>query len=63
MKKLLREMDVQSVLFPGQTTFVVPEGIQELDFECFKACTQLETIVMPDSVTTIGQGAFSYCES
>ncbi len=39
----------------------VPSGVKEIDWFAFSACTVLECIYIPSSVTLVGYGAFDYC--
>jgi hypothetical protein len=36
--------------------------VESLNFEAFAWCTSLTNIVIPRSITSIGSGAFAYCE-
>lgn len=40
---------------------VIP-GTQELGSKCFADCTELEAVILPDSLKTIGSGAFKNCK-
>lgn len=46
---------------------VIPKGVTEIcgstESGAFSGCRFLRTIVIPDTVTTVGEGAFSYCSS
>lgn len=39
--------------------YEIPTGVTEIGEEAFYACTELESIIIPDSVTKIGASAFS----
>ena len=39
--------------------YEIPTGVTEIGKEAFYACTELESIIIPDSVTKIGVSAFS----
>jgi hypothetical protein len=40
---------------------IIPEGTTEIEKEVFNDCKELTSVVIPNSVTTIGEGAFSSC--
>lgn len=41
---------------------VIEEGIRSFDeMGCFVPCTKLETVVIPETVTSIGKWEFKYC--
>lgn len=42
---------------------ILPEGLEKIDVSGFYGCVNLERITIPSSVTFIGNGAFSSCES
>ena len=42
-------------------TVVFPEGIETIEDRAFEGSTELISVVIPDSVTSIGGGAFGYC--
>ena len=46
------------------TTLTVGDGVKEIDPHAFEGCTKLEYISLPDTLTSIGNGAFggtAYC--
>ena len=47
---------------PLLKTAILPNGVKELD-ETFMGCSNLESVVIPQSVTTIGNLAFSGCKT
>ena len=56
---------VRDVVSRGKTVqaiFGIPEGIKVIEDEAFAGCGVAEVIV-PDSITEIGRGAFSDCTS
>jgi len=46
-----------------QQTFVVPDGIETIDWHAFAENYHLEKISLPDSIKTIGSWAFKNCKS
>lgn len=55
-------------LYTGSSELVVPESIQgqtvtDLSLGCFKDCTTLTTVILPDTIEIIGESAFSGCTS
>ena len=46
----------------GKTTYTIPDTVKTIGAFAFSGCT-LERITIPASVTDIGDGAFSYCDS
>lgn len=58
-----RIIGIEPGAFEGNETImslVIPEGIETIGENCFKGCTQLTDIVMPDSLISIGDGAMDY---
>ncbi len=43
------------------TKYSIPNGITEIEYRAFSACSSLTSITIPDSVTEIGGHAFSAC--
>ena len=43
--------------------FSVREGTKTIAGEAFEDCSSLESVMIPDSVTSIGDSAFEYCSS
>lgn len=37
---------------------IIPEGIEEIKDEAFRGCSNIRSLIIPDSVKTIGKGAF-----
>ena len=48
-----------STLVRGCNTTVIPETVVKIGSNAFYGCTNLENLVMPNSVTTIGEAAFA----
>lgn len=40
-------------------TFTIPTGVENILDSAFRGCTLLTSVIMPDTVTTIGNGAFT----
>ena len=60
---LISKPDKRLVCYPGgleAETYTVPDGIQVIGDHAFFGCKFLEEITIPNSVTSIGQGAFSF---
>ena len=53
--KLLKQIEIPSKYKDYTVTIIMPDG--------FSQCNNLECIVIPDSVTSIGDSAFFYCDS
>lgn len=47
----------------GQTSVTVPEGIVTVGYECFAGHSEIEEIILPESVQRIDSYAFSRCEN
>ncbi len=47
----------------SEKSYVVPDGVTEIDAETFSGCTSLTSITIPDGVTEIGWHAFYGCSS
>lgn len=43
--------------------FFVPEGVESIGMFSFYSCRELQTVVLPSSLKTIGKRAFRLCES
>lgn len=48
-------------LYRGLKTIRLPSTLKTIGARAFACCHELESIVIPDGVTEIGEGAFSYC--
>lgn len=52
-----------NTLLKGCNTTIIPQTIEKLYKECFKNAKALQTITIPESVKTIGYGAFWWCSA
>lgn len=41
----------------------MPDGVASIPESCFYGCSSLESVTIPESLTTLGDGAFSSCQS
>ena len=48
---------------PSNATITIKEGTRRINNEAFSQCANLESVIIPNSVTSIGQGAFCECRS
>ena len=48
---------------PNAVKLVIPEGVTDIDPGAFRLCKALESVVIPNSVSTIPSEAFSYLEN
>ena len=46
----------------GKKVIIIPDGVQELDEECFMDMS-IQEVRVPKSVTAINKNAFSSCKS
>jgi hypothetical protein len=53
---------VNNILSTGGNSAYIPKGVENIANQAFLNKEQLREIDIPDSVTTIGDGAFSYCK-
>ena len=51
---------VFSLAPPNAVKLVIPEGVTDIDPDAFRECRDLESVVFPNSVSTIPSNAFSY---
>ena len=54
----------QLICYPAgktESSYAIPQGIQEIRPSAFLGCTSLTSVTIPDSVTTIGSFAFERC--
>ena len=49
--------DFWANITPDVTVAVIPDGFVEIPEEAFAGCSELRSVFIPDSVTTIGRGA------
>ncbi len=47
----------------GETTLVIPDGVESIDAFVFRNCKDIQNVFIPLSVTKIGDSAFEGCES
>ncbi len=62
---LFNKLLTQLRQYPGGKTgsYVIPQGIKNINEAAFYACDGLTEIEIPDSVTSIGESAFMMCSS
>ncbi len=48
--------------FQGVTKITLPDFVKEIVHRQFQKCVDLNSIVMPDNITSIGAYAFQYCD-
>lgn len=58
-----QQQDRKYTLSDSGTEAVIFDGVKEIDDRTFADCTDLETVVIPESVECIGRKAFSGCKS
>ncbi len=46
-----------------RTEYVVPDGVETIDYGAFSGCGSLASVALPDGLQTIGDYAFSWCGS
>ena len=51
---------VFSLAPPNAVKLVIPEGVMDINPDAFRECRNLESVVFPNSVSTIPSNAFSY---
>ena len=44
-------------------TLVIPEGVTDIEIQAFRSCNGLTSIILPLSLTSIGNSAFSRCDA
>ena len=59
--KLISGRFLYDIVLNGETSFVVPDGVERIDNNAFDGCRGLESIEIPSSVCSIGQNAFRNC--
>lgn len=45
----------------NKTQYVIPSTVTKIEYCAFHSCKSLKSVVIPSSVTTIGENAFMYC--
>ena len=45
------------------TTYVVPEGVENIDYAAFRNCTEIKNIILPESLIHIDMDAFEGCSN
>ena len=61
-KDFVIEVGVLKEYHGASVDVVIPDGVVEIQNECFKYL-KIKSVIIPDSVTSIGYGAFSNCKS
>ena len=54
---------VQYAIGKTDTTFIIPDGVEIIEYEAFYDCDSLASVAIENSVKTIGSYAFSHCSS
>ena len=52
------------ISYPGgrkNNSYTIPDGVQKITNDCFGGCFNLYEVIMPDSLISIGDGAFQLC--
>ncbi len=44
-----------------EKTYIIPDGVNEIEMDAFSCCTGINSIIIPAGVTIIGERAFSRC--
>ncbi len=63
---LFRKADNELLCYPrglAATAYDIPHGVTTISDYAFHACSQLASVVFPDTLTAIGDYAFNYCEA
>jgi len=49
--------------YSGVTRVILPNNLQDIEYEAFNYCTALTSVVVPRSVTNVGYSAFASCDN
>ena len=62
---LLSKDGTTLVTFPGGKggSYHIPDGVQTIAPQAFYGCNALERVILPPSVTTLGDGPFLFCDN
>lgn len=47
----------------GITSLTIPEGVEEIEYNACRGCTNLESVSLPSTLTTMGDAVFFNCQS